>query len=478
MRFRPETSRRHAARLIAAVGALLALGACSSSTIPPSAVPHVFAIDADGAPYPYAVVRGAEVIAKEQYDVTNHLREIINGIRTGGRTNILLYLFGGANSVADTVNRAAMLSEAIRTNSAYYPVCVGWQSSLLEAYFDHLFWIRRGVREPVLGPLLSPFYFIADLGRAITRLPVTLVYHAYATASDTVIDPCDDEEQNARDDARRIALNGLRAATGKDESSTTVRILQRVVYALGLPIRFFTVSAIDAGGKNSWDVMIGRTRTAFRKSYTLDPPRGSEFAVAFVPPDGALALLASAINEFCASNPQYRVTLVGHSLGAMLGNELVRRYPDLPISDIVYMGAACSLKDASLTVVPYLRRHRACMFYNLTLHQFADQREYMWLAFLPRGSILEWIDTFLSDPITLDDLQLGKWKNAIRTVPCMANDLRPQIVVKAFGINDPRFNTLDPHMPETHTDFSDPRLRFWERAFWEIPAAGSSAPMP
>ena len=120
--------RQHPARLIAALCALLALGACTSvNTFPRDTLQYVFAIDANYEPHPYAIRFGTTLIGADQYNVTNHLRQIVNGIRTSGRTNILIYLFGGLSSVADTVNRAAVLSEVIRTNSAYYPICVGGQ---------------------------------------------------------------------------------------------------------------------------------------------------------------------------------------------------------------------------------------------------------------------------------------------------------------------------------------------------------------
>ena len=456
------------------LSAALLLAACAvAAPIPDDAVPHILAIDKEGGARAFDIQRGGTVVDGSDYTVTNHLRQIVEGIRASGRTNILIYLFGGMNSVDSTTERAAELAQVICRSSDCYPICVNWQSSLFEAYFDHLLWIRRGVREPVMGPVLAPFYLFADIGRAFTRLPVTLVYHAYATASDTMVEPLGDDDSSDDDVTlatdKKIAAQHIRAATGADKSSTAMRALQRVVYLFGTPFRIITVPMIDACGKNAWDVMLGRTQTAFQKSYTLDPPAKEGISVAYAPPDGALALLMAEIASLCASNPQYRITIVGHSLGAMLGNEVLRRYPLLPIKNIVYMGAACSMKEGGRAILPYLRNHRDCTFYNLCLHQHADEREYMWLAFLPRGSILEWIDAFLSDPLTVNDLQLGKWKNAVRTLPTMSEDVRPQIVIKAFGINDPVYNTHDLQQPEKHTDFSNADLRFWEHAFWTIP---------
>ncbi len=115
-----------------------------------------------------------------------------------------------------------------------------------------------------------------------------------------------------------------------------------------------------------------------------------------------------------------------------------------------------------------MRANTNTIFYNLCLHENADKHEMMWWAVLPRGSILEWIDTFLGDPLVLNDLTLGKWNNAIRTLPQITPKARSRIVIKAFGIDDPETNKILIDLPATHTDFSDPKLRFWNPDFWKI----------
>ncbi|NLF39790.1 hypothetical protein GX586_10115, partial [bacterium] len=290
--------------------------------------------------------------------------------------------------------------------------------------------------------------------------------HGYAVASGTVVEPVEDD---AEDDEAEIEAKKIRAATGRDRSSITMRIFQRIVYAAGMPFRIITVPAIDACGKNAWDVMLARVLTAFHKSSMIDMPDDDEFEIAYKPPDGALGVLMNRLVPFLESNRQYRVTIIGHSLGALIGNELVRSYPALPCDDIVYMGAASTVRETAMTVMPFLRTHTNCTFYNLCLHQHADAKEYMWFMILPSGSILEWVDTFLSDPLTAEDLTVGKWKNAIRSLPSLEPGLRKRIVIKAFGIDDPIFNKPFAGMPEAHTDFSSPALRFWERSFWNLP---------
>ena len=110
-----------------------------------------------------------------------------------------------------------------------------------------------------------------------------------------------------------------------------------------------TTPFIDAGGKNAWDTMLRRTQTAFQRSHTLDIEENDKYNVAYSPPDGALSVLMDALSELYSQDSNYVFTLIGHSLGPVMINELIRRYPQLPYPNIVYMAPACSIRDAAAT---------------------------------------------------------------------------------------------------------------------------------
>src|ERR1700740_564743 len=102
---------------------------------------------------------------------------------------------------------------------------------------------------------------------------------------------------------------------------------------------------------------------------------------------------------------KFEVVLVGHSMGTIVINHLLRASTRLPVSRIVYMAAACTIKDYEDTVFPYLRQHPRAQISQLVLHHTAELREsnlmlFRWLDFAPRGSLLLWIDNFLSSPDT------------------------------------------------------------------------------
>ena len=105
-----------------------------------------------------------------------------------------------------------------------------------------------------------------------------------------------------------------------------------------------------------------------------------------------------------------------------------------------------------------MRAHKNMKFYNLSLHPFAESGETQW-AFLdltPRGSLLEWIDNFLSDPKTEADLTLGKWDNVILASHLIPLDVRSRIVLRSF-------NAGERGEPQQHGDFDE--FDFWTPEF-------------
>lgn len=113
---------------------------------------------------------------------------------------------------------------------------------------------------------------------------------------------------------------------------------------------------------------------------------------------------------------QGRITLIGHSMGALVINEIVAAYPRLPYSEIVFMAGADSVRSTSRSVTPLIERNKGCTrFYNLMLHPWNDANEASARGAAPRGSLLEYIDQYLGRPRTVDDRTVGKWTNVAAT---------------------------------------------------------------
>jgi hypothetical protein len=208
---------------------------------------------------------------------------------------------------------------------------------------------------------------------------------------------------------------------------------------------------------------------------------------------GALARLLHALNDVAAggtgeekgvgipmqtqstlkTGQDFEMTLIGHSMGTIVLNDFIRdyeSYPNLKITNIVYMAPACSIRDFERSVIPYMRstKGKDARFYNLTLHPLNDVREANAFNLVARGSLLEWIDSYFTTPSTPMDRTLGKWENIIQATHIIPDEVRERVYIKGFPVGD-----TNKDGPQKHGEFDEYRpkdgqtWKFWDRAFWE-----------
>src|SRR5205823_4077456 len=154
-------------------------------------------------------------------------------------------------------------------------------------------------------------------------------------------------------------------------------------------------------------------------------------------PPGAVQRFADQLKEKIRTDHEhaYEITLVGHSMGTMVLNEFIRRNPELPYRNIVYMGAACTVRDFANSVIPCMRANNKVRFYNLCLHPTAELRErYGDWEIPPRGSLLVWIDDMFSNPATPLDGTLGRWENIVASTYVIPAEMRNRVTLKAFDL--------------------------------------------
>ncbi len=161
-----------------------------------------------------------------------------------------------------------------------------------------------------------------------------------------------------------------------------------------------------------------------------------------------------------------KVKIVAHSMGTIVANELLRRNSDMYFSEVSYIGAACTLKDFSDLAIPYLVSNPTTQFYCETLHPSAEVNEWTIpyaLGVMPRGSLLEWIDKFLTEPKSKMDYTLGKWQNVSNALPqlhFMERDVRERLNIQCFS--------LDGSDPLKHGQLNDVPRKEGSKKYWEI----------
>lgn len=210
------------------------------------------------------------------------------------------------------------------------------------------------------------------------------------------------------------------------------------------------------------------SRVKFR---ALDPKHPADLV-----PLGGGSIFMRELRDFLgkekAKGREWEITIVAHSMGAIVANEIIRNHGDLPITNIVYMAAATSLRDYEDTIFPYLRRRNeglqkpAVNMYHLTLHRAAEVRDRVTALklgvfdFAPRGSLLVWIDNYLSRPNIPLDRTAGRFVNLMTEVHNTPAELRSAIHIRELDVGEQVKET----QPQQHGDFG--RIRFWEPGCW------------
>ena len=148
-------------------------------------------------------------------------------------------------------------------------------------------------------------------------------------------------------------------------------------------------------------------------------------------------------------------------MGAIVMNEAYRNFPNLRVHRLVYMAAACTIRDFMVGPGRELERNHT-EFYNLCLHPRRELDEVEGYGLPARGSLLTWIDEFFESPASFGDRTLGSFQNAV-----IAYRLLPQtslVHFKAFGINRKDDPTGFSAGPQKHGDFGN--FPFWKSCYW------------
>ena len=307
------------------------------------------------------------------------------------------------------------------------------------------------------------------------------------------------------DRALRVSLGGAEVTKGELAGLGAA-------YLITSPAKFGLSPLLDAGGKAAWDNMTRRTLMLYEGPDISNVRRrqGAQRSPLYHEP-GALATFIQEFRDHVAeetrSGHRYEITLVGHSMGTMVLNEFLRRdqvverqqrrgfrqigvgpaattvpatttattsaatasttsmSASLPsYANIVYLAAACTVRDFQESVIPYLRDHPATNFYNLTLHPTADLRERNGLDIPPRGSLLVWIDDYFAEPRTPLDVTLGRFDNIIEASWVIPPELFPRVTLKAFDLR--ASDDCRDYSPQKHVHFrSQP---YWDPTLWQV----------
>ncbi len=393
---------------------------------------------------------------------------------------LLLSVHGGLNTARDSLGNASVTLDGMKreTNPVdkHYPIFFTWPTGPLDTYGEHLFTLRQGERQNTRGMFTWPVIFVVDILKGLVDAPRSWIvtgFHDVGVGAKVGFDwdllpswkNADALYQTIQQ--RPPDQRPYQVELGDYRRGWLEQTRRLGAYLLTLPSKIVTQSVVlDGMGQGAWESMLHRTYNVFRspEEFDLGPIRDRPELVAASlerKASGAAALFLRCLqehidNERMNRNVCYQITLVGHSMGAIVLNEALRVHQKLPITRIVYMGAASSIRQTENSVVPFLKQNKNAKFHNLTLHPVAEVDETNTLDLVPRGSLLVWIDGWYTTPTNHTERRLGIWVNAIQALHVFES-VRGQVTMKGFGVRPDS-------KPQKHGDFND--CPYWKRDFW------------
>lgn len=430
--------------------------------------------------------------------------------RAGAVDRVIIYIHGGLNFIGSAGVKACELTHAILDDRAY-PIFIVWNSNLFGTYGEHLFGVREGVSDRKFGIATSPLQLVADTGTAAARFPLAFTklirndiyqlhpetfqrYRQALSRFDSLNNVCLIDETGQ-----------IKVSMGSDQRGNLKKLEDTASWATWLGARASTTPLIDTLGASAWFNMIRRTRVMFeRESSFVDEQVSARFGREQADPYqslaaqrdlrwlsrmGALRYFFERAEARLAVFPNHHpsITVIGHSMGAIVAGEMLTRFPGVPVENLVFMAAACTVNDFKIKVTPYLAAHPT-RFFNLCLHSFNDAAErepFERPEIAPRGSLLVWIDSMFDTPISEDDRTMGRWENAMLATDWLPGNVASRTTIKAFGrdrLSDtaivpipyerdkPKSDRLAE--PRHHGDFTaygatvQPSYRFWRPYYW------------
>lgn len=430
-----------------------------------------------------------------------HLDGIIDNLDTyqksrrqeGKDTNLLIYVHGGLNTLETSIARATEQYKPMLQEGTY-PVFINWRSGPFTSYFDHLFRIRDGEIKKKNAAASSLFYLATDVLGVVSKIPEAWVEQG----SDSVVDTLGREDSTNEE---LVVGKSQVKVLHSDVSSRPVldSIGKGSLWAVTSPFKLVTTSAAYAFGKPAWDIMVRRSRELLIRScefYEGDhrcnstkaahADASSMFGLYGVTShaelreseasklvcktgsrepvcSGALSVfIKKLIESKCNGNSNDScpdtITVIGHSMGAIVVAELLRFFPHLKYDNVVFMGAAATSRDALSSLPPYMQEHRNTKFYNLSLHPHAEDTETNFWGLVPNGSLLTWIDSMYGLPENEIDKTFGQWINARQTARLIPVDVAERMHFRVFGFGEGE--------PRKHGEFDKAEFRYWRPEFW------------
>ena len=346
-----------------------------------------------------------------------------------GRLHLLIIVHGGMNDYGDSGKHVTDLlpspisppirpvetypSGGLLNNTCYYPLFLNWNSAFGDSMKDDLTRFRFGEHDKWFARSTAPIIAIGRVLSSAMDIPASL-FHQGVTIKDGIVGAIHEGDPKGG-----IAIDTL----------------------ANLPSYFLSMTLLpitEGFGAPAWGIMKRRVDEATGSVAPAQDTRSTGAARTLIQTlrksivmrasCSTTQLTGASDQKFCWANTstEVTVTVVGHSMGAMVVNRLLQAIEDpwpssssqgLPIEHIVYLAPACSINEAEQLLMPYLDRHTSTHFWLFTLNKRDESREIPFnglAVFVPRGTLLAWVDTFLENEVGPGEGRFG-WVKYLET---------------------------------------------------------------
>jgi pimeloyl-ACP methyl ester carboxylesterase len=304
---------------------------------------------------------------------------------------------------------------------------------------------------------------LTDIGNSLITAPKAwYVTSEHLIDSLTFRDDIDDVLDSQKCTHNQAHKNLVHITKGEEKSN----LFRHIQWVATSPFKVVTTPFAYTLAKPAWDIMLRRTSTLFYTPKDLEDKSGNRKKVITYGPHPRMKDGNGALYRFLLSlekelkEDDVKITLIGHSMGAIVVNQIVNLGLDLRYENIVHMASADSIENLFNKVIPYIdcslegtcNKGFPVRFYSLHLHPDNENREVSARGFTPSGSLLTWIDGMYTTPKTVLDKRSGRWDNmtrAIELIPSVEakSDIQPDIKghmrFTIFGINDRKSYTAE-----------------------------------
>ena len=279
--------------------------------------------------------------------------------------HVVLFVHGGLRTVKASIGRTGVLQEAMLADGVN-PILLNWRSGFFTTYWDHLWRVRQGTATSGRRWQL-PFTLLSDVLRTIADVPT-----AWASEAQHSIESWRVRKKSRVEAFAELPNSGPYGASVSFTGNEDVSHLRRDLlwWATG-PVKIVTTPLVHTLGKPPWDIMRTRALSIANRDARFPQLQNASIApvtpsVCLMDPAGcraqqtmswllqALQAHIDARSEDGSLPYRYEVTIIGHSMGAIVVNDALRNNPSFHARRIVHMASADSVLNTVATIVPYL----------------------------------------------------------------------------------------------------------------------------